>query len=146
MMWFDKENPLAIFADMRTEQHILCDGRALNVAPDIEMDFTCMPFEDKTFKLVVFDPPHLNKLGAGSWMAKKYGKLNATWEEDIKKGFDECMRVLDDYGTLIFKWNENQIPVSKIISVIGQTPLFGHPTRHAKTHWMCFIKLPNTDK
>ncbi len=59
--------------------------------PDVEMDFTNMQFVDETFKMVVFDPPHLNKLGENSWMAKKYGVLNPTWQDDIKKGFDECM-------------------------------------------------------
>lgn len=129
-----------IYADQRTESHVLCDGRALEINPDLEIDFTNMPFANESFYLVVFDPPHLNKLGGKSWMAKKYGVLLATWEHDIKAGFDECMRVLKVNGTLIFKWNENQIPVNKIIEIIGVRPLFGHPTRHSKTIWMTFIK------
>lgn len=141
MMWFDKQNPDVLFADKRTESHILCDGRALEINPDIEIDFTQMPFDDNTFKLVVFDPPHLKKLGKNSWMAKKYGVLLPTWETDIKAGFDECMRVLESGGTLIFKWNENQIKVNQIIKVIGQTPLFGHPSGKAnQTIWMTFMK------
>ena len=40
MMWFDKNEPHTVYADKRTESHILCDGRALNIAPDIEIDFT----------------------------------------------------------------------------------------------------------
>lgn len=141
MMWFDKQNPDVLFADKRTESHILCDGRALEITPDIEMDFTQMPFDDNSFKLVVFDPPHLKKLGKNSWMAKKYGVLLPTWETDIKAGFDECMRVLESGGTLIFKWNENQIKVNQIIKVIGQTPLFGHPSGKAnQTIWMTFMK------
>lgn len=147
MMWFNKNHPNAIYADKRQESHILCDGRALEISPDVQMDFTEMPFPDKSFKLVVFDPPHLEKLGVNSWMAKKYGKLFPDWETDIKGGFDECMRVLDDYGVLIFKWNEFDIPVSKIIEVIGQTPLFGHSTRrNGETVWMTFMKLPGEAK
>lgn len=111
MFWFDKNNPDALFADIRTESHTLCDGRALEIKPDIEHDFRNMPYPDETFKMVVFDPPHLNKLGKDSWMAKKYGVLLPTWELDIKSGFEECMRVLQPYGTLIFKWNENQIKI-----------------------------------
>lgn len=142
MFWFNKENPNVLFADIRQEEHILCDGRKLNVSPDVIADFTRMPFEDCSFKLIVFDPPHLEKLGKSSWMAKKYGVLTPTWETDLKAGFDECMRVLEDYGILIFKWNEIQIPVKKILTVLGQQPLFGHPTgRHGKTHWMCFMKI-----
>lgn len=141
MMWFDKENPNVLFADKRTETHTLCDGRVLKIQPDIEIDFTNMPFENESFSLVVFDPPHLNKLGKNSWMAKKYGVLLPTWETDIKAGFDECMRVLKPNGTLIFKWNENQIKINKIIEVIGQKPLFGHPSgKHGQTIWMTFFK------
>jgi len=140
-MWFNKEHENVLYADRRTENHILCDGRALEIKPDTETDFTNMPFPDNTFHLVVFDPPHLNKLGKNSWMAKKYGVLLPSWETDIKAGFDECMRVLRVNGTLIFKWNETQIPVNKIIEVIGVKPLFGHPTRHGKTIWMTFMKL-----
>lgn len=44
MFWFDKENPLILFADIRDEEHTLCDGRSLKVHPDIVSDFTDMPF------------------------------------------------------------------------------------------------------
>lgn len=143
MMWFDKVNPLAIFADQRTEIHTLCDGRSLVINPDIEMDFTQMPFEDESFKLVVFDPPHLKKLGKNTWMAQKYGVLLPTWETDIKAGFDECMRVLEPFGVLIFKWNEHQINLNQILDVIKTKPLFGHTSgKHGKTIWMCFMKIP----
>lgn len=139
----DNEDPLALFADIRDEEYILCDGRNLKVHPDIVSDFTDMPFLDKSFKLVVFDPPHLLKVGKNSWLAKKYGKLPEDWPRVIKKGIDECFRVLDDYGVLIFKWNEDQITVREVLSAINRQPLFGHTTgRHGKTMWMCFMKLP----
>lgn len=61
----------------------------------------------------------------------------------LKKGFDECMRVLEDYGTLVFKWNETQITVSEIIKTIEYKPLIGHKSgKQAKTHWLLFMKLP----
>ena len=54
---------------------------------------------------------------------------------------EERMRVLKPNGTLIFKWNEQQIPTSRIIEVIGQKPLFGHTSgKGGKTIWMCFLK------
>lgn len=144
MFWFNKSNPNVLFADNRTESHILCDGRKLEIKPDIEADFTDMPFADNTFKLVSFDPPHLLKAGQESWLAKKYGILPEDWKNYIKQGFDECMRVVDVYGVVIFKWNEDQIKVSEILKVINHEPLFGHTTgRHGKTHWMIFMKLPN---
>lgn len=141
MFWFDKNNPDAIFIDNREIDTNLCDGRKLEIAPDIVMDFTNMDFDDNSFKLVVFDPPHLNKLGENSWMAKKYGVLRYSWKYDIKKGFSECMRVLEVGGVLIFKWNESQIKVSQILEIIDFTPLFGHKSgKRSGTHWMCFMK------
>jgi hypothetical protein len=144
MFWFDKNNPNAVFGDIRDENHILCDGRALHINPDVQMDFCNIPFNDKTFKLVVFDPPHLKTLGNTSWLAKKYGKLKESWKEDIKQGFSECFRVLDDYGVLVFKWNESEIKTSEVLKLLSVQPLFGHTTgRQSKTMWMCFMKLPN---
>jgi len=143
MMWFDKENPLVLFADKRTEDIELCDGRMLEVRPDMEIDFTNMPFDDESFKLVAFDPPHLNKLGENTWMAQKYGVLLPIWETDLKAGFDESMRVLSTYRILIFKWNEAQININQVLKAIGQKPLFGHTSgKHGKTIWMCFMKMP----
>lgn len=141
MFWFDKQNPNVVFADIRDEEHILCDNRKLEVHPDVISDFTNMPFDDNSFKLVVFDPPHMKKLGQGTWMAKKYGVLFPTWETDIKQGFDECMRVLEPFGILIFKWNETQITLNKILDIIQVKPLFGHTSgKHGKTIWLCFMK------
>ena len=61
MMWFNKKDERCIYGDKRQEKTVLCDGRTLEVNPDILMDFTKMPFDDNTFYLVVFDPPHLEK-------------------------------------------------------------------------------------
>lgn len=142
MFWFDKNNPDVLFCDKRRLRTTLSDGRELTIEPDIRCDFKDLPFKDNKFYLAVFDPPHLINVGSKSWLAKKYGKLNKdTWKEDIKQGFDECMRVLKPNGILIFKWNETDIPVSKIISVVNCQPLFGHRVgKLNKTHWLCFMK------
>ena len=142
MMHFDRQNENVVFGDIRTESHILCDGRSLEVSPDIEMDFRNMPFDDGQFKLVVFDPPHLVRAGKQSWLALKYGKLENDWREDLRKGFSEYFRVLATDGVLIFKWNETQIKVSEILKLTDQKPLFGHISgKRANTHWMTFIKV-----
>ena len=120
MFWFDKKNPLVLFNDIRNENHILCDGRKLDINPDTTMDFRKLDLKNNTFKLVVFDPPHLKKLGKNSWMAKKYGVLSETWQEDIKKGFSECFRVLKKDGILIFKWNERDIKNWRYIKINKQ--------------------------
>lgn len=144
MFWFNKNNPDVLFADIRNENHVLCDGRELEIRPDVEIDFRKMPFKDNSFKMVVFDPPHLVNLGQGSWMGKKYGILSKNWEADLKLGFNECLRVLEPYGTLIFKWNENQIKVSEILKCFEHQPLIGHKSgKSANTHWICFMKGVN---
>lgn len=148
MFWFDKNNPDVLFADIRNIEYELDRGtpektriQKKSISPDVVMDFRDMPFKDNTFKLVVFDPPHLRKLGQTSFTAKNYGVLLPTWETDIKAGFDECMRVLEPGGTLIFKWNEYEISTNRIIEIIKVKPLFGHTTgRQAKTIWMAFMK------
>ena len=141
MFWFDKQNPDVIFNDIRDEKHILCDGRELNINPDTMMDFANLnKIESGSMKLVVFDPPHLDTLGASSWMAKKYGRLQYGWEDSLRKGFLECFRVLDDYGVLIFKWNETDIKTSDILKLTDKKPLFGHLSgKRSNTHWICFI-------
>ena len=51
------------------------------------------------------------------------------------------MRVLKPNGTLIFKWNEQDVPVSEILKVIGYKPMYGHKSgKLQKTHWMAFMK------
>ena len=142
MMWFDKQDSRAVFGDIRMEKDVLCcDGRTISVIPDKVMDFRAIPFPDETFWHVVFDPPHLKRLGKESWTAAKYGALLPSWREDLAAGFEECFRVLKPHGTLIFKWNEDQIPVSDILALTPHKPLYGHRSgRLSKTHWIAFIK------
>lgn len=148
MFWFDKENPAVMFCDNREMSFSRAWGennsvRHIEIHPDVMCDFTALPFPDKTFKLVVFDPPHLRHAGDTAWLALKYGRLDENWPKMLREGFSECMRVLDDYGTLIFKWSEIQIPVQDVIKAIGHEPLFGNRSGKAgKTHWMAFMKFP----
>lgn len=139
MFYYDKNNKNTVYMDNREYEDILCDGRKLEVNPDIIGDFRKIPFEDSTFKLVIFDPPHLIKVGEKSWLAKKYGRLNENWKEDIKTGFSECFRVLENHGILIFKWNEEQIKLNEILNLTKYKPLFGN--KRNKTHWIVFIKI-----
>lgn len=139
MFWFDKHHKDTVYMDIRQLDDTLCDGRQLSINPDVIGDFRNIPYEDNTFKLVIFDPPHLIKAGENSWLAKKYGKLDKTsWPIDIKQGFDECMRVLEKDGILIFKWNEEQIKLKQILDLIEYIPLIGN--KRAKTHWLVFMK------
>ena len=141
MFWFVQAQQGVLFGDIHSEQHTLCDGRALNITPDLLMDFRDMPFPDESFRLVVFDPPHLRKAGLKSWLGLKYGILSDDWRDDLRQGFAECFRVLANEGILIFKWNEIQIKVREILALTGQQPLFGHKSgKRVDTHWICFMK------
>lgn len=142
MFWFDRDNPRVVFGDIRSEAHVLCDGRNLVVKPDIIMDFRSLPFADGEFSMVVFDPPHLTRAGEHSWMRAKYGVLDKDgWPDDLRRGFAEAFRVLRAGGTLIFKWNETHIRTSEILALTPEKPAFGHPSgKKGGTHWICFIK------
>ncbi len=138
MFWFNKKNPIALFCDIKSDAD-----------PEIVQDFRNLEFRDNSFKLVVFDPPHLfDKKGHRAWLNKKYGSLHhEQWPKDITQGFNECMRVLQDYGILIFKWSEGDISVSTILSLLDVDPLFGHVSdKKSKTHWLCFMKIPKNKK
>jgi len=142
MFYFDKEDDRVVFGDIRSGIHeISASNRICIVEPDQVLDFRDLPFPDRQFKLVVFDPPHMTSLGQSSWMAKKYGRLEGDWREDIRQGFIECWRVLDYDGTLVFKWNEHDVSLTEIKPMFPDRPLLGHRTgRKAQTHWIVFFK------
>ena len=143
-IWFQKNEPHTIYCDKREEEWI-CDSkvkRHLHIDPDIICNFTSLPFEDESFNLVVFDPPHIKNLAESSWMRKQYGSLDEGWQDQIKAGFKECMRVLKTNGTLIFKWSDVQVSTRELLEIIGEEPLFGHRSgKKMNTHWMCFMKF-----
>ncbi|BFK31356.1 class I SAM-dependent methyltransferase [Veillonella parvula] len=127
-----------VYMDKRTLDTTLCDGRKLIVSPDILADFRSIPFDDETFHLVIFDPPHLLKVGDTSFLKLKYGRLDTSWKEDIKQGLAECWRVLKRNGTMIFKWNEEQITLPMVKTLLPCEPLIGQ--RRGKTIWLVFFK------
>lgn len=138
LLWFDKENDYVTYMDIREEKFEI-HGKKVNVKPDVVADFRNMPFEDNTHDLIVFDPPHLKWAGKNSIMRAQYGQLDKdNWPDDIKRGMDECMRVLKPTGTLIFKWNEVQVPLKDVLKAIPYQPLFGN--KRSKTHWLTFTK------
>lgn len=152
MMWANKNNPDVIFGDIRSESITVTDRshgnesgtRTINIEPDTLMDFRNLPFADNSFKLVSFDPPHLVRAGPKSWLAAKYGKLSDNWRDDLKKGFSECLRVLEPDGVLVFKWNETQVKVREVLELAPIEPLFGHLSgRKGLTHWLVFMKKVN---
>ena len=145
MFYFDKHDSRVLFQDIRKVKTTLCDGRPFEVSPDVQADFTNMPYEDGSFSMVVFDPPHLKYTGsqkeAKGYQMIKYGSLPKDWREMLTKGFAECFRVLKPGGFLIFKWNETDIKVSEILKLTPEKPVFGHISgKRSNTHWICFMK------
>jgi SAM-dependent methyltransferase len=146
MFWFDRADLRAVFVDKRRETHTLPDvssaggSRELVIDPDIVADFTALPFPDNRFAVVIFDPPHFARNGSGG-IGKKYGTLEGDWREMLRLGFAECFRVLKPEGTLIFKWNEDEVPVSQILALTPERPLIGNRCgKTAKSHWIVFLK------
>ena len=158
MFYFDKQDERVLFCDIRNVETTLCDGRHFEVKPDIVADFANLPFASNTFRMVVFDPPHLLWNTGKSKSADMYGSLNenarptgyqqikygalySDWRDMLSKGFKECFRVLSPGGFLIFKWNETDIKVSEVLALTNEKPIFGHKSgKQSKTHWICFMK------
>jgi 23S rRNA G2069 N7-methylase RlmK/C1962 C5-methylase RlmI len=148
MMWFDKKHPNCIYLDQRPE----CE-------PDIVGDFRDLKqFADETFRLIIFDPPHIISNGpqGDSNMRRMFGFLEPdTWASDIERGLKECWRILAFYGILLFKWNTHKISSEKVIKLFPTSPLIyqistnkknlqkgGKRLREVQTLWFCFMKIP----
>jgi len=143
-MWFNKSDSRVLYMDKRRETiHMQYPSGNYTeiINPDLLLDFASMPFQDETFHMVVFDPPHITQKKPIGRIVKRYGHLAGEWQEMLKNGFSECFRVLKPNGTLIFKWNECRIPVKEILALTDHAPLFGHKSgKTMQTHWICFMK------
>jgi hypothetical protein len=148
-MWYNKNHPNTLYIDIRREpKGYNSHNKGDSVQPDIIADFRCLPksIKEKKFKLIVWDLPHMVTLGKTSMFRKKYGCLNAqTWPADIKSGFNELWSVLENYGTLLMKFNDSEISFKSLFRCIPKKPLFYNITSaHGKktTKWFCFMKIP----
>ena len=146
-MWNNKKHPNAIYIDKRQEKKGFHPHRKnASVQPDIIMDFRNMKFKDCSFRLVVFDPPHMKgEPNSKMNLHQLFGVLDkVNWRSDLRKGFDECWRVLVDYGVLIFKWNDASISYTEILKIFPHKPLFQQTSGSSrkKTYWACFMKIP----
>ncbi len=58
--WFNKKHPNTIYLDNRRRKKGFDDFRPnFSINPDRIIDFRKLPYKDKSFKLVVMDPPHI---------------------------------------------------------------------------------------
>jgi len=146
----NKEREDVLYIDRREEEPGFHgqEGRNYAVQPDEIQDFRDLPYEDESFKLVVFDPPHVVKEngmeGLAGHVEKKYGALHAeTWQYDIEKGFEELFRVLETGGTLVFKFADNAVDFKEVLDLAPVDPLFGTMTKKSskcENRWFVFYK------
>ena len=115
MFYKDKQDSRVLFCDKRELDTPLCDGKKFVVKPDMVVDFKNLPFDDESFSLVIFDPPHCLKINDKSFIVLKYGKLPQEWRDELGHGFDECWRVLKSGGTHLFKRAELDIKLNEIL-------------------------------
>jgi len=144
----EKDADRVVFADRR----VVSEGEieqqpGWTVSPDVKADFRELPFADATFNLICFDPPHRITDGGMEQLSgiieTKYGAIRAeTWQDDLRRAFDELWRVLQPGGTLTLKWNDATRDNSSILDVIPETPLYGTNTQKGDTdtQWWVFHK------
>jgi len=150
MFWHDPHHPDVVYIDQRVETCKIDVGtpntigrKDVVIAPDIKASFANLPFKSDCFDHVVFDPPHLFRKGITAGVfARKYGFLTEDWRSILSAGFRECLRVLRDGGTLIFKWADTDTPLAEVLELCPARPLYGHRSGKAMhTHWVAFIKV-----
>lgn len=114
-MWFDKNYPNTTYIDIRPE-----------TKPDFIMDSTKTTFSNKSFDLILFDPPYM-QFGKKSIMGHKYGSFSRQYiREFIKNSFKEFNRILKDDGAIIFKFGDGTESLKIIFNLIKDfKPLFG---------------------
>lgn len=159
MFWDNKKHPNTIYQDIREEEKGLVDnGQNREIKPDVVGDFRNMKhFKDNSFKLVIWDPPHIiQHYNKKCRIIATYGCLEPeTWQDDLKRGFNECWRVLENYGILIFKWSEVDrwgqkkfsAKLENVLKLFHTRPLVMQKVKWTKdgqfaTFWCCFMKIP----
>lgn len=145
-IWFQKFQKNTIFMDIReVKKGTIQLQPNWSIEPTIIGNYKKMPFKNNSFKLVVWDIPHTLGKKINGIIQMKYGYLDRdNYSQDLKQGFSEIMRVLDDYGILEFKYADVAIPCKEILNLFPIKPLFGTVTKKGvnNTYWFCFMKIP----
>tara|TARA_R100000654_G_scaffold8144_4_gene19311 strand:- start:692 stop:1186 length:495 start_codon:yes stop_codon:yes gene_type:complete len=145
--WIDKDQKNTVFMDVRSVPKGAIELQpSWSVEPDVIASYCDMPFEDSTFRLVIWDIPHKIKKDKGL-ITKKYGFLGDKWREELPKGFSEIMRVLKPQGVLIFKFNDLDIPFKEVLNLFPVMPIMGTPTKKGvnNTAFFVYVKNGNVD-
>lgn len=127
-IWFNKNHPLCVFVDKRSE-----------VDPDIVCD-TNKSIPGSNYNLIVWDPPHMN-CGPNSNMSKTYGYHTTKEILDLIRltGFQSYKAAAPD-ALMVLKWNNHDISLIRILKLLPMwEPLFGHRTKDgpgSQTYWI----------
>jgi SAM-dependent methyltransferase len=120
--------------------------------PDVRADGRRLPFADKSFDLVCFDPPHrITDKGMETLsgvVEKKYGALRAeSWQSDLRRAFGECWRVLRRGGTLTVKWAAVHADHDEVLDLAPAAPLYGAATDKgdSDSRWWVFHRPRQPD-
>lgn len=147
-LYIDKRQEPAGFVDEAVPESLRPNNPNYEVSPDDVEDYRDLPYPDESFNLAVFDPPHIVR-GDGmetltGVMTKKYGSLHAeTWQDDLRRGFEELFRVLKPGGTLVFKFADVDVEFDNVLELAPEPPLFGTTTKNSTNHvtrWFVFYK------
>lgn len=122
--------------------------RNYSIEPDEVEDYRDLPYDDESFNLIVFDPPHIVRNDGMKTLSgvsdRKWGNLHAeTWQEDLRTGFKELFRVLSPGGTLVLKFADVSADFDEVLSLTPHDPLFGTSVNNGKnveTRWFVFYK------
>jgi SAM-dependent methyltransferase len=150
----NKDRDDTLYIDKRDEENPLrreefgYEPRNYSIEPDEIEDYRDLPYQDDSFNLIVFDPPHKVRSDGMQTLSgvadRKWGNLHAeTWQEDLRSGFKELFRVLAPGGTLVLKFANNSADFDEVLSLAPTEPLFGTSVNHGKdieTRWFVFYK------
>lgn len=110
---------------------VACDGAEAKSPIGYAVDFTDLPWPDRHFDVVVFDPPYkLNGTPTEATDARYGVHVVSTWQDRhrlIRDGILECLRVLRAGGTLLVKCQDQVCSGA----IRWQTVEF---TNHAEAH------------
>ena len=119
------------------------------VEPDILADIHKLPFRDKVFSLILFDPPH-GSFGVAAYFGAKYGGLKPSEYVSLLIWANiEFARVLKDDGYVFAKIHETQERNARAVRCFGNFKQLmdiaynsqaQRNTSKTKTHWMIFVK------
>jgi len=151
-MWLEKDVQQIVYLDKEIR---------LKYPPGIYADNEDLPFKTGSFDVIYFDPPH------GDWgeSSRHTDPKELRYEDGpntffgwwrSRKGFfhyldssqEEFYRVLRDDGLLLFKWNETEISLNRVLipfnhrwRILIKTPIRSiyQRSKHV-TYWIHLVK------